>query len=63
MVTQPRHHESDNAAEFAVYWFARLVTAASLGDFVLANEARRQLSRLGWSVVPRSSRRAKGGAR
>ena len=46
-----------------VAWFARLERAARERDFLIANEAKRHLARLGWDVrqKPRKPRREAAG--
>ena len=56
--------EKDSA--LATYWFATLAAAVDRHDYILANEARDHLHRLGFDVqqfeTPRN-RKPKGGAR
>ena len=54
----------EDGATLATYWFAKLAAALDRADFILATEARAQLSRLGFDVrqsAPPPRRRPKGG--
>jgi hypothetical protein len=54
---RPRPEESP------VAWFSELLIAIDRGEYARATKAQKELSRLGWSVIPRKSRRAVGGGR
>jgi hypothetical protein len=47
--------------ESPIAWFAELLLAVDRGAYRRATECERELSRLGWSVVPRKLRKSKGG--
>jgi hypothetical protein len=57
-----KHPVSSPPEAVPVGWFFRLERAVREGDFLIANEARKQLSRLGWLVRHNPDRAKPAGA-
>lgn len=57
----PKPPADDRPEDCAPAWFAAMCLAIERGNFERATEARRELKRLGWSVMQTKPSTRKGG--
>ena len=59
--SRPPDDTSDRFEDSPIAWFGEMILAWERRDIDRAAEAKRQLARLGWSVLYRKPRRQGGG--